>query len=81
MSAEVAEGLPPDLIPEGTYKARLVDRRYGSDTWEIVAPGTPYHGRKVYIHPQEITAQIKISHLTISLPSNGSQTIAQGRFL
>jgi hypothetical protein len=74
MTAEVAEGLPPDIIPEGFYSCRLVDRRYGSDTWEIDAPDTPWHGRKVYINPRPIMATVVVKHVEL----NGI-VLAQGK--
>lgn len=80
MSAEVVEGLPPDLIPEGDYVAVLVDRRYGSDTWEIQEPGKPWHGRRVFVLPQKITAKIRVAHQRYA---KGEETVilAHGRLI
>ena len=71
----------PTMIPEGSYKARLVERRYGSDTWEITEPGKPWHGRRISIHPMEVVASIQVQHLVVPLPSGGRQVVPQGKLL
>lgn len=77
--AEGSESLPPEIIPEASYKARLIDRRYDSDTWEIQEPGSPWHGRRFTMHPMPIQVSVQVKHLVVSLPSGGTQTVVQAR--
>lgn len=75
MSAPFQESV---LIPDGIYNARLVDRRYLSDTYEIEDPGKPWHGQKVFIRTIPIRVRLRVKHQTTS---DGKAVVIQGKVL
>lgn len=69
---------PSTLIPDGVYNARLVERRWACDVFEIQAPGTPEHGRRVSVPAVPITVRLRVTH---QVRGDGHTVVNQGKVL